>query len=155
MLQKNLVLIWNLKLGEFHTTWCRWYERYKGEKAKKAKKAIKVIKAIKETTARRAREALLARKVTRCERYAWCSSPKGDQGVQGPRGPKGDRGNDGTGLTLKVFVLGQIYNHGDYVFSKSSKDNHDSMYIAERTFNYKRTCFDMDLETAVPMHHVV
>ena len=66
----------------------------------------------------------------------------------GEKGEKGDRGNDGTGLTLKVFVLGQIYNHGDYVFSKSSKDNHDSMYIAERTFNAtKEPRFDMESET--------
>ena len=57
--------------------------------------------------------------------------------------------NDGTGLKLKVFVLGQTYNHGDGVFSKSSKDNHDSMYIAERTFNAtKEPRFDMDSETA-------
>ena len=34
---------------------------------------------------------------------------------------KKDRGTDGTGLTLKDFVLGQTYNHGDYVFSKPVK----------------------------------
>eukprot|EP00944_MAST-04C_sp_MAST-4C-sp1_P016172 g16172.t1 len=71
--------------------------------------------------------------------------PKGDRGVAGrdgkdgksivgAQGPKGDRGNDGTGLKLKPFKISSKYDRGDYVFSKSSKDNHDSMYIAEKSF---------------------
>jgi hypothetical protein len=67
------------------------------------------------------------------------AGPKGNQGVAGPKGdqgvagPKGKRGNDGTGLTLKTFAIGQTYHHGDYVFSRSSKDmNHDSMYVVEK-----------------------
>merc|ERR1712134_36554 len=78
---------------------------------------------------------------------------QGAKGEKGEKGEKGDRGNDGTGLKLKDFVLGQIYNHGDYVFSKSSKDNHDSMYIAERTFNAtKEPRFDMDSGNWVEFH---
>merc|ERR1712134_96689 len=78
---------------------------------------------------------------------------QGAKGEKGEKGEKGDRGNDGTGLKLKDFVLGQICNHGDYVFSKSSKDNHDSMYIAERTFNAtKEPRFDMDSGNWVEFH---
>ena len=56
-------------------------------------------------------------------------------GIQGPSGSHGRDGHDGTGLTLKTFVKGKTYHHGDYVFAPSSKDpNHDSMYIAEATF---------------------
>lgn len=53
---------------------------------------------------------------------------------QGSRGEKGERGTDGTGLTLKSFKINQTYHHGDYVFSKSSKDGYNSMFIAEKTF---------------------
>jgi hypothetical protein len=53
-------------------------------------------------------------------------------GPTGPTGLKGERGNDGTGLILKQFTIGQTYHHGDYVFSISSKDDHNSMYIAEK-----------------------
>ena len=56
----------------------------------------------------------------------------GDKGEHGAAGPKGDRGNDGTGLTLKQFAIGQTYHYGDYVFEKSGKGDHDSMYIAEK-----------------------
>merc|ERR1712199_94128 len=77
----------------------------------------------------------------------------GAKGEKGEKGEKGDRGNDGTGLKLKDFVLGQTYNHGDYVFSKSSKGNHDSMYIAERTFHAaKEPRFDMDSGNWVEFH---
>jgi hypothetical protein len=61
--------------------------------------------------------------------------PRGLQGAQGPQGKageKGERGNDGTGLTLKQFMMNKTYHRGDYVFAKSSKNNYDSMYIAER-----------------------
>jgi hypothetical protein len=65
------------------------------------------------------------------------SGDRGATGMAGPMGPRGipgERGNDGTGLTLKSFKINQIYHRGDYVFSKSSKDGHDSMFIAEKTF---------------------
>ena len=60
---------------------------------------------------------------------------KGERGIAGEKGAtgkQGERGNDGTGLRLKTFKIGQKYRHGDYVFAKSSKDHHDSMYIAEK-----------------------
>merc|ERR1712093_565237 len=60
----------------------------------------------------------------------------GEQGIQGLKGDKGERGNDGMGLTLKTFVEGQTYHHGEYVFAKASvmgpNNSHDSMYIAEK-----------------------
>ena len=81
---------------------------------------------------------------------------KGDQGIQGPKGDhglKGEPGNDGTGLKLKSFAIGQTYDHGDYVFSKSSKDNHDSMYIAEKTFVATKTPhLDLDSGNWVEFH---
>ena len=59
----------------------------------------------------------------------------GMDGHNGKNGKDGRDGHDGTGLTLKTFVKGKTYHHGDYVFAPSSKDpNHDSMYIAEATF---------------------
>eukprot|EP00943_MAST-04B_sp_MAST-4B-sp1_P009083 g9083.t1 len=79
--------------------------------------------------------------------------PKGNDGNVGPRGATGERGNDGTGLKLKRFALGNIYHHGDYVFSKSSKDNHDSMYIAENTFIASKTPhMDLDSGNWVEFH---
>merc|ERR1711998_302146 len=75
----------------------------------------------------------------------------GIQGIQGPQGPKGDHGlkgehgNDGMGLKLKSFAIGQTYHIGEYVFSKSSKDNHDSMYIAKKSFvANKKPHLDLD-----------
>ena len=66
---------------------------------------------------------------------------------------KGEPGNDGTGLKLKSFAIGQTYDHGDYVFSKSSKDNHDSMYIAEKTFVATKTPhLDLDSGNWVEFH---
>merc|ERR1712139_452365 len=62
---------------------------------------------------------------------------KGERGIQGQKGDhglKGERGNDGTGLKFKSFAIGHTYHIGEYVFSKSSKDNHESMYIDEKTF---------------------
>merc|ERR1712100_69911 len=59
----------------------------------------------------------------------------GHDGKDGAKGKDGRDGHDGTGLTLKTFVKDHTYHHGDYVFAPSSKDpNHDSMYIAAKTF---------------------
>merc|ERR1711988_502269 len=59
----------------------------------------------------------------------------GTNGKDGAKGKDGRDGHDGTGLTLKTFVKDHTYHHGDYVFAPSSKDpNHDSMYIAAKTF---------------------
>merc|ERR1712072_1274176 len=61
---------------------------------------------------------------------------KGDTGTKGDKGDKGNTGNAGTGFTMKSFVLKDIYNHGDYVFSRSKLDkDHDSMWIAESKFS--------------------
>ena len=59
---------------------------------------------------------------------------RGDMGLPGERGPKGERGEDGLGLTLKTFELGQSYNVGDYVFAKASAGDHNSLFIAEKSF---------------------
>eukprot|EP00944_MAST-04C_sp_MAST-4C-sp1_P013752 g13752.t1 len=77
----------------------------------------------------------------------------GQKGERGPRGPRGERGNDGMGLSLKTFKVGQTYHYGDYVFSKSSRDNHDSMFIAEKTFvAAKKPYLDLDSGNWVEFH---
>merc|ERR1712138_300931 len=61
---------------------------------------------------------------------------QGIQGIKGEKGEKGEKGNDGTGLTLKSFKIGNTYHYGDYVFAKSSNstsENHNSMWIAQKT----------------------
>merc|ERR1711998_682688 len=81
---------------------------------------------------------------------------KGERGIQGPKGDhglKGEHGNDGMGLKLKSFAIGQTYHIGEYVFSKSSKDNHDSMYIAEKAFvANKKPHLDLDSGNWVEFH---
>merc|ERR1711968_369865 len=57
------------------------------------------------------------------------------------------------GLSLKTFKLDQTHHHGDYVFSKSSRDNHDSMFIAEKTFvAAKKPYLDLDSGNWVEFH---
>merc|ERR1712072_1549445 len=72
-------------------------------------------------------------------------APRGEDGkdgksVVGPTGPRGPVGNSitgatgpkgdpGTGLKFKVFLLNTTFHIGDYVFSKSTNDTHDSMFI--------------------------
>merc|ERR1712167_365594 len=81
---------------------------------------------------------------------------KGERGIEGPKGDhglKGEPGNDGMGLKLKSFAIGQTYHIGEYVFSKSSKDNHDSMYIAEKAFvANKKPHLDLDSGNWVEFH---
>ena len=78
---------------------------------------------------------------------------QGLKGEKGDQGPKGNPGNDGTGLTLRDFAIGQTYKRGDYVFSRSSKDKHDSMFIAKRTFTAtKEPRFDTDSGNWVEFH---
>merc|ERR1712167_308467 len=61
--------------------------------------------------------------------------------------------NDGMGLKLKSFAIGQTYHTGEYVFSKSSKDNHDSMYIAKKSFvANKKPHLDLDSGNWVEFH---
>ena len=39
------------------------------------------------------------------------------------------------GLKEKIFIMGQTYNKGDYVFSQSSSDTaKHTMYVAQSTF---------------------
>merc|ERR1712216_809335 len=63
---------------------------------------------------------------------------KGETGDSGPKGDTGPKGNDGVGLTLKPFHLNHHYVKGDYVFAKSIKGTHNSMYIAEKNFEAKK-----------------
>merc|ERR1712178_454808 len=47
----------------------------------------------------------------------------------------GQKGDDGVGLKEKIFTLGQTYNKGDYVFSRSSSSStKHTMYTAQSTF---------------------
>eukprot|EP00942_MAST-04A_sp_MAST-4A-sp1_P005964 g5964.t1 len=69
---------------------------------------------------------------------------KGDKGVQGLKGDKGiqglkgEQGTPGLGLKYVTFALNKNFVKGDYVFSRSAKDaKHDSMFIAEKSFNSK------------------
>merc|ERR1712072_813226 len=60
---------------------------------------------------------------------------------------------DGMGLKLKSFAIGQTYHTGEYLFSKSSKDNHDSMYIAKKSFvANKKPHLDLDSGNWVEFH---
>ena len=56
------------------------------------------------------------------------TGPKGEQGIVGPKGAAG------TGLQMKQFAYGQMYNEGDYVFQKSRESDDKSMWIAKKTF---------------------
>ena len=81
------------------------------------------------------------------KRRAYVRGPRGRdgrpgrRGRSGPRGPKGDtgdKGNDGVGLHLRAFVLHTKYATGDYVFAKSTTGNHNTMFVAEKTFVAKK-----------------
>lgn len=55
----------------------------------------------------------------------------GARGIQGEKGDKGEKGDARSGLTMKKFEKGKIYKKGDYVFAKSSKGKHKSMFIVD------------------------
>ena len=61
---------------------------------------------------------------------------KGEKGIAGEKGIKGEAGNDGIGLHLKTFKVGDRYSKGDYVFEKSTRNDHEekTMYIAQKSF---------------------
>merc|ERR1711990_1271790 len=60
----------------------------------------------------------------------------GPAGSKGEKGIKGEAGNDGIGLHLKTFKVGDRYSKGDYVFEKSTRNDHEekTMYIAQKSF---------------------
>ena len=58
----------------------------------------------------------------------------GAPGKKGEKGDQGEKGSDGLGLRLKEFKINARYSKGDYVFAKSSKGGHNSMFIAEKNF---------------------
>eukprot|EP00942_MAST-04A_sp_MAST-4A-sp1_P008640 g8640.t1 len=66
---------------------------------------------------------------------------RGTTGVKGEKGNEGEKGEQGTpglGLKYTTFTLNKNFVKGEYVFSRSIKDAlHDSMFIAEKSFNSK------------------
>ena len=58
----------------------------------------------------------------------------GERGATGSDGAPGAKGDDGVGLTLRTFHIGTGFKKGDYVFYKSSKGDHDSMFVAQDNF---------------------
>ena len=58
----------------------------------------------------------------------------GKDGRDGVDGKDGRDGNDGLGLHLRKFQINTNYVEGDYVFAKSTKGNHNTMFVAEKKF---------------------
>ena len=73
---------------------------------------------------------------------------KGEKGDQGVQGEKGEQGTPGLGLKYTTFALNKNFVKGEYVFSRSIKDAlHDSMFIAEKSFNSKQKMPYQDVDS--------